>query len=106
MNYRKITAIINADCLPAVEEVLRHETTIEVAIAHVKGYGDYKNFYDPEWTSTKARIEVFAELSHVPRIAEAIMGAAYAGLDTDGIVAVLPVEEIYRITDHGSRLSR
>lgn len=100
MNYRKVTAIVNADCLPVVEEALQHETTIEVAISHVKGYGDYKNFYDPEWTSTQARVEVFAELPHVPRIAKAIMDAAYAGLDTDGIVAVLPVETLYRVSEH------
>ena len=100
MDCRKITAIVNADCLPAVEEVLQHEASIEVAITRIKGYGDYKNLYDPEWTSTQARVEVFAELAHVPRIAEAIMGAAYAGLDSGGIVAVRPVETLYRVSEH------
>ena len=28
------------------------------------------------------------------------MGAAYAGLDSDGIVAVLPVETLYRVSEH------
>ena len=100
MDYRKITAIVNADCLAAVEEALQHQASIEVAIIHIKGYGDYKNFYDPEWTSTQARVEVFAELTDVPRIAKAIMDAAYAGLDSDGIVAVLPVETLYRVSEH------
>lgn len=102
MDYRKVTAIINASCLPATEEALQHQATIEVAITRIKGYGDYKNFYDPEWISMQARVEVFAELAHVSGIVEAIMGAAYAGLDNDGIVAVLPVEALYRVRDHRS----
>ena len=100
MEYRKITAIISASCLPALEEALRREATIEVAITRVKGYGDYKNFYDPEWISTQARVEVFAALADVSRIAETIMGAAFAGLDSDGIVAVLPVEALYRVREY------
>ena len=100
MEYRKITAIISAGSLSAVEEALQREATIEVAITRIKGYGDYKNFYDPEWVSTQARVEVFAALADVPQIAEAIMGAAHGGLDNDGIVAVLPVETLYRIKDH------
>ncbi len=100
MEYRKITAIISASCLQAVEEALRHETCVEVAITRIKGYGDYKNFCDPEWISTQPRVEVFAALADVPRIAEAIMGAAHVGLESDGIVAVLLVETLYRIKDH------
>ncbi|MHB1333477.1 MAG: P-II family nitrogen regulator [Sulfuriferula sp.] len=102
MDYRKITAIISVSCLPAVEAALKHEATIEVAITRIKGYGDYKNLYDPEWISTQARVEVFAALPDATRIAEAIMGAAHDGLDSDGIVAVLPVETLYRIRDYRS----
>lgn len=67
-----------------------------------KGYGDYKNIHDPEWISMEARVEVFAALAHVSRIAEAIMGAAHAGLDNDGIVTVLPVEALYRVREYRS----
>jgi nitrogen regulatory protein P-II 1 len=102
MEYRKITAIINASKLQAVEDALKREETIEVAITRIKGYGDYKNFFDPEWVSTQARVEVFASVTHATRIAEAIMGAAHVGLESDGIVAVLPVETLYRIRDHHS----
>ena len=66
MNYRKITAIVNADCLAALEEALQREASIEVAITRIKGYGEYMNFYDLEWASTQARMEVSAELLHVP----------------------------------------
>jgi len=105
MEYRKIIAIISADSLAAVEDALKREATIQVAITRIKGYGDYKNFYDPDWVSTRARVEVFAAQADIPGIAEAIMDAAHAGLDNDGVVAVIPVEEIYRIRDHRSHVS-
>ena len=59
MKYRIVTAIVHANSLEAVEDALRHAGAIEVAITHVKGYGDYKNFYSPEWISEQARVEVF-----------------------------------------------
>lgn len=102
MDYRKITAIINASRIQAVEEALKHEETIEVAITRIKGYGDDKNFFSPEWTSTRARVEVFATATHAAQIAHAIMGAAHEGLESDGIVAVLPLKTLYKIKDHHS----
>lgn len=103
MEYRKITAIISASCLPAVEEALQHEATIEVAITRIKGYGDYKNFYDLEWISNQARVEVFVSREQVEAVVEAICGAAHAGLDSDGMVAVLPVETLMHIRDYVPR---
>ena len=44
-----------------------------------------------------ARIEIFTSVQKVDAIAEAIMDAAHVGLSGDGIVAVLPVEKLYRI---------
>ena len=105
MKYRKINAIINVNSLEAVEEALKRIETIQVAITRVKGYGDYKNFYSPEWISTHARVEVFAHSTQAEQVVEAIMQAAYLGLNSDGMIAVLPVEEIYRIRDHMPRLA-
>lgn len=99
MQYRKVTAIVHANSLEAVEEALKHTDAIEVAITHVKGYGDYKNFYSPEWTSEQARVEVFIAQPQAQAAVHAICQAAYRGLDTDGIVAVLPVESLMRIKD-------
>jgi len=99
MKCCKITAFIHINCLEAVEEALKTARVAEVVVSQVKGYGDYKNFYTKDWTSTQARIELFASHDDVDRIVSVIMGAAHTGLDTDGIIAVLPVETIYRIKD-------
>lgn len=101
MEYRKITAIIREESLAAVEEALKHEHigAIEVAMTRIKGYGDYKNFYSPEWMSEQARVEVFVPRAQAAAVVEAICHAAHAGLDSDGMIAVLPVENIVRIRD-------
>lgn len=99
MKYCKITAFIHISSLEAVEEALKKARVAEVVVSYVKGYGDYKNFYNKDWTSAQARIELFASHDDVERMVNSIMGAAHAGLDTDGIIAVLPVENIYRIKD-------
>lgn len=101
MEYRKITAIIREESLAAVEEALKHEHigAFEVAMTRIKGYGDYKNFYSPEWISEQARVEVFVPKAQAAAVVEAICHAAYAGLDSDGMIAVLPVENIVRIRD-------
>jgi nitrogen regulatory protein P-II 1 len=101
MEYRKITAIIHADSLEAVEEAIKHAHAgaFEVAITRVKGYGDYKNFYSTEWISEQARVEAFVPRAQAASVVEAICRAAYTGLDSDGMIAVLPVENIVRIKD-------
>lgn len=100
MGYRKITAIVHVNSLQAVEEVLQHVGAVEVAVTRVKGYGDYKNFYSPEWISDQARIEAFVSREQAGLVVEAICRAAHAGLDSDGMVAVLPVETLVRIRDY------
>jgi nitrogen regulatory protein P-II 1 len=102
MEFRKIIAIMHVNSLEAVEAALKHAGVVEVAITRVKGYGDYKNFYSPEWVSEQARVEVFVPREQAASVVEAICTAAYAGLVTDGMVAVLPVETLVRIRDSRS----
>ncbi len=99
MKYKKVTAIVHANSLEAVEEALRNAGAIELAITHVKGYGDYKNFYSPAWISKQARVEVFIAQPQAQAAVRAISQAAYRGLDSDGIVAVLPVDSLVHIKD-------
>jgi nitrogen regulatory protein P-II 1 len=100
MEHRKVTAIVHVNSLEAVEAALKHAGAVEVAITRVKGYGDYKNFYSAAWVSEQARVEAFVSREQAASVVEAICRAAYAGLDTDGMVAVLPVETLVRIRDH------
>ncbi len=97
MRYKKVTAIVICEKLKAVEEALIGIGVGGVSISEVRGYGEYHNFYQADMMSCHARIEVFCLASRADAIVHAIMDAAHLGQPEDGIVAVLPVEQLYRI---------
>lgn len=97
MEFRKVTAIIRADALERVERKLRDMDVKGVSVTKVKGYGEYVDFYSKDWMVSHARIEIFTHASKADAIAHAIMETAHVGVEGDGIVAVLPVETVYRI---------
>lgn len=97
MKYRKITAIFRCDACEKVEQRLQDLGVQGFSLSHVKGYGEYADLYSSDWLTSHARLEIFTEAEKVDTIVEAVMEAAHVGLDGDGIVAVLPVERLYRI---------
>jgi nitrogen regulatory protein P-II 1 len=97
MNFRKVTAIFRSDSCEKVERRLQEIGVHGFSVTKVKGYGEYADLYSNDWLVTHARIEIFTEQSKVEEIVETIMEAAHFGLDGDGIIAVLPVEKLYRI---------
>jgi nitrogen regulatory protein P-II 1 len=68
-----------------------------IVVSSINGYGEYDTFINPDWGFTHARIEIYAEISMVDTIVEAIIEAAHVGILGDGIVSVQPVERLYRI---------
>ena len=68
-----------------------------ISVTKVKEYGEYANFFNPDWMVNHSRIEIFTEKAKVEEIVAAIMDIAHTGMPGDGIVAVLPVEKRYRI---------
>lgn len=97
MKYRKVTAIIRTDRLEPVERRLQKLHVGGVTVTQCKGYGEYETFLKRQWLVTHARIEVFCTAERSQTIAQAILEEAHTGVMGDGIVAILPVEDIYRI---------
>jgi len=97
MKYRKVTALINSQQLEAVEKVLIEIGVKGVSISQVSGYGEYHNFYHADMTCHHTRVEIFCMAEKAESIAQHIMQAAHIGQEGDGIVAVYPVETLYRI---------
>ena len=97
MNFKKVTAIFRCDSCEKVEQRLQEIGVHGFSISKVKGYGEYADLYSNDWLVTHARLEIFTEESKVEEIAETIMEAAHVGVEGDGIIAVLPVEKLYRI---------
>lgn len=95
--FRKITAIILLDRLEAVEKSLQAIAVPGISVSKVKGYGEYANFFSPDWTSEHAKIEIFVHEKQVDRIVNTILDAAHTGTSGDGIIVVLPAESVYHI---------
>ena len=72
MELKKITAIIRSDRLEDVENRLKGPDTPGITVDHVKGYGEYANFFARDWTSRYARIEIVADEQQARSIADAI----------------------------------
>lgn len=97
MELKKIIAIVRTQVLVEVEEHLIEMRVKGISVTPVKGYGEHDTFINPDWRFTHARIEIYVELSMVDLIVETILKTAHVGLPGDGIVAVHPVERLYRI---------
>ena len=97
MALRKVVAIIRNEALEKVEARLADLRVRGISVTKVKGYGEYANFFKPDWMVTHAKVEIFTEEKMADRIADAIIKVAHTGMEGDGIVAVLPVLKLYRI---------
>lgn len=97
MKWSKITAILRTDRLEAVERQLQSIGVDGISVSHVKGFGEYANFYTRDWLVRYARIEIFAHGGQADEIADEIIRTAQTGSAGDGIVAILPVERVLRI---------
>lgn len=99
MEFRKVAAIIQPGVLEKVEKGLQDIGVRGISVTKVKGFGEYADFYSRDWmvSVSHVRIEIFTEKSKVKAIVNAILEAAHLGLPGDGIVVVLPVEQIFRV---------
>ena len=97
MDLKKITAIINSSVLEDVEQRLTELGVKGFSESNVTGRGEYANFYRADLNAPHVKMEIFTEKSKVDGIVSAIMEAAHRGTQEDGIIAVLPVDKLYRI---------
>jgi nitrogen regulatory protein P-II 1 len=97
MELRKVTAVIRSRMLKQVEERLQEMNVKGLSVSNVKGFGEYENFFTHDWRITHSRIEIFTEKSKAEEIVRAILETANTGKAGDGFIAVLPVEELFRI---------
>lgn len=97
MEFKKVVAIVRSSVLEEVEERLRQLGIKGISVSHIKGYGEYSNLFTADRMSAHAKIEIFSEQSAVDEIVAVIIETAHLGLSGDGIVAVQPVDQIYRI---------
>lgn len=98
MSFRKIIAIIDIERLDAVEAELKKIDIPGLSVSFVKGYGEYKNFFNKDWLTSNAKLDIFIHEQQVDAVVGAIRKSARTGLEYDGVIAVLPVEQFFEIS--------
>lgn len=97
MQFAKVTAIVRYELLFRVERAVIGTGACGMSVTQVRGEGELKDFFEKDWLVTHGRIEVFTTMAHAEELAQAIMEAAHTGEEGDGVVAILPVANLYRI---------
>jgi nitrogen regulatory protein P-II 1 len=97
--FALIIANFRSDKLKDVEKRLEKLDVERINVCRVKGFGEYHNYFAPNWLEYEVRVEIFTKREEVEAIAQAIMDAARTGtgLPGDGVVAVLPIDTLYLI---------
>ncbi len=99
MELKKITAIVRSDQPEELEERFKGPDLPGITVDHVRGYGEYANFFAKDWMSRYARVEIVADARQARRIVDVIADVVHTGTRGDGIVYVVPVERLHRIRD-------
>ena len=97
MNIKLITAIFPRDKLAAVEKKLQVIGVERIDVSKVKGYGEYRNYYQRDWMVDEVKLDIFTRTDEVDSITKAIMDGAHTGEPGDGVVAVVPIEQFFLI---------
>jgi len=99
MNLMKITAIIDQLQLDHVQAALESHGVIGFSIQPVKGRGKYCNTYSKDHLVEHVQIDLFVPANDAHKIAQLILHTADVGADSEGLVAIIPVDTLYWVKD-------
>ena len=92
-----IIANFREEKLGDVERRLEKLGVERINVCKVKGFGEYHNYFAPNWLTREVRLEVFTKEEEIDVVTSTIMEAAHTGVPGDGVIAVLPIERLYLI---------
>mgnify|MGYP003385170841 FL=1 len=95
MTIKKITAIINEMQLDNVAKALCEHGVTGFTIHPVTGRGNYCNTFSKDGLVTHTQIEVYTSEEYAIQIASLIMKIADVALDSEGLVAITSVDELF-----------
>lgn len=97
MAYQHIVAVVRNDTIDQLLRDLKDYGVPGVSLTPVSGFGEYANPFSGRGLVTSTRVELFIGNEHVDNIVGVIMDACHTGLMGDGVVAVMPVNDLQRI---------
>lgn len=99
MKFRKVTAIFPALELEKVEQALIGIGVPGMTVSKTHGLGEYRNYYAKDAMTDCVRVEVFTDADKAEEIVSTIARTVHQGASVDGIIAVLPVEDLVHIRE-------
>jgi len=89
---KKIEAIVRQDKFEEVCKVLENSGLGGITVTEAKGFGHHRN-----GLKEKMKIEIYADEFQVDKAVEMIRKIAKTGTTGDGKIAVLDLEQLYKI---------
>lgn len=99
MPYQHIVAMIRNDTVEQLLMDLRGYGVPGVSLSPTSGFGEYANPFNGLGLVTSTRVELFIDDNHVENVVTIIMRACSTGTTGDGIVTIMPVNDLRRIRD-------
>lgn len=103
MSYRKVIAIFPRSDLEEVEKALLAHDVPGATLSRIHGFGEYRNYFTNDLMVNCMRIEIFIDTDKANEIATAITRAVHSDVRGDGIIAVLPVDELWHIREFAGK---
>ncbi len=95
MSIKKITAIIDELQLVEVEKALESHGVTGFTVQTVKGRGNYCNTFSRSHLVQHVKIVIYTSTQHANKIATLIMQTAGVGAESEGLVAITAVDELF-----------
>ena len=89
---KKIEAIVRKEKFNEIYDVLVDSGIGGMTVSEAKGFGHHRN-----GLKDKVKIEIYADEFQVDKVVEMIRKAARTGTTGDGKIAILPLDNIFRI---------
>lgn len=103
MSLKKVTAIFDEFRLKDIEKELNNQGVIGYTVYHVKGRGKYHDNFNEDRLIPHIQMDLYTNDRNAEAIAKLIMTTAHVNADSEGLVCISPVDELYWI--HGLRAS-
>lgn len=98
INY--VVAIVRESKVKSIVSRLYENNVPGVTVTPVRGFGEHANYYSQDITEDNVKVEVFIAEKYAQHVANIIMHAAHTGMDGDGVIAVIPVNDMFLIRDY------
>lgn len=97
MVFKKVTAIVDELQQQAIQQALESHGVKGYSVHPLKGRGHYANTFKADLLVSHVEISIYTSHKHVEKIANLIIQTADVGADSEGLIAISPVDELYWI---------